>query len=363
MPPLRSLLSEPPQGVANVASVAFSLISCAADLYTGTSYTPLTFYIPATVYAAWFSSSGIGRLCIAIISVSVLIVSSTDSSSSSTLYATLFNAAIRLSTIALVYWIVRRVHHQMQALRQLNERLQALDQQKDKLFGVISHDLRSPFNAVLGYSELLERNLDGASAQARQYARDCHNAARSAYDLLETLLHWAEIQMRRTESKPVVFEASALVERCIESHRPAADLKKITLTKDIIRPASMCFADFSAAETVLRNLINNSIKFTPSGGSIIVGFRSKGEIVEFFVRDSGVGISAEQLGQLFTVAASKASSGTQGERGIGLGLVVCKDLAVLCGGAIEAESTVGKGSCFRFTLPANRKPEGRVQPT
>lgn len=363
MPPLRSLLSEPPQGAANVASVAFSLISCAADLYTGTDYSPLTFYIPAVAYAAWFSSAGVGRLCIAMIAASILIVNFTTSTGASVLYVALFNAITRIAIIVFVYWIVRRVHHQMQALRRLNERLQVLDQQKDKLFGVISHDLRSPFNAVLGYSELLERSLDGASAQARRYARDCHDAARSAYDLLENLLRWAEIQMRQTEPMPVVFEASALVERCIETHRPAAGLKKITFTKDIIGPASMCFADFSAAETVLRNLINNAIKFTPSGGSIIVGLRSNGEVVEFFVRDSGVGISAERLGQLFTVAASKASSGTQGERGIGLGLVVCKDLAVQCGGAIKAESAVGKGSCFRFTLPASRVPEGRARPT
>ena len=357
MLPLRALLSEPPQGVANVASVAFSLIGCAADLHTGTDYSPLTFYLPATVYAAWFSSAGIGRLSIALMAASVLIVNSTEATGAPDLYVALFNALTRIATIIFVFWIVRRVRHQMRALRLLNDQLQELDRQKDKLFGVISHDLRSPFNAVLGYAELLERSLDGASAQARQYARDCHDAARGAYDLLENLLRWAQIQMKRTEPLPVVFEAAALVERCIETHRPAADLKQITLTKDIASPAAMCFADFSAAETVLRNLTNNAIKFTPSGGSVTLGLRAEGETVAFFVRDSGVGMAPERLDRLFTLAASTASAGTQGERGIGLGLIVCRDLAAQCGGAIKAESTFGKGSCFTFMLPARRAPE------
>jgi signal transduction histidine kinase len=355
MSPLRSFLFEPPQGAANVASVAFTLIGCAADLYTGTAYTPLVFYVLAAVYAAWFGGAGIGRLCIVLIAASVLTVSSTDATSTSVVYAALFNSIARIATITLVYWMVRRVHYQMKVLRQLNERLQELDHQKDKLFGVISHDLRSPFNAVLGYTELLERSLDGASSQARQYARNCHNAARSAYDLLENLLNWTQIQMRQTEPTPVIFEAYSLVERCIETLRHGADLKNITLAKDIIDPALMCFADFSAAETVLRNLTNNAIKFTPSGGSIIIGLRSEGEFVEFSVRDSGVGISSERLSQLFTLAESKATSGTQGERGIGLGLVLCKDLVIQCGGAIKAESTAGKGSCFSFTLPKSHK--------
>ena len=353
MPPLRSLVTEPPQGAANVASVAFSLAGCAADLYTGTAYSPLTFYLPATVYAAWFSSLGIGRLCIALIAASVLVVNASEATSPSVLHVVIFNAVTRIATIAFVYWMVRRVRQQMQSLRLLNARLQELDRQKDKLFGVISHDLRSPFNAVLGYSELLERSLQGASAQAQQYARDCHDAARSAYDLLENLLRWAQIQMKRTEPLPVVFEAAALVDRCIETHRSAAELKKVMVTKDIADPAALCFADFSAAETVLRNLANNAVKFTPSGGSIVVGLRPKGAFVEFFVRDSGVGIAPERLGQLFTLAAAKASSGTQGELGIGLGLVVCRDLAAQCGGAVSAESTLGKGSCFSFTLPAS----------
>jgi signal transduction histidine kinase len=294
MPPFRSVLFEPPQDVANIASIVFALIGCAADLYTGTDYSPLTFYFPATVYAAWFGSTGVGRACIATMAISILIVNSTQALSASLLYAALFNAITRIATIIFVYWIVRRVHHQMLALRQLNERLQQLDHQKDKLFGVISHDLRSPFNAVLGYSELLQRNLEGASEQARQYAQHCYDASRSAYDLLENLLQWAQIQMKRTELTPVVFEAGALVQRCIDSNRPAAALKSIVLEQDAVDSSLMCHADFSAAETVLRNLISNAIKFTPSGGSIVVGHRSSGKFVEFFVRDSGVGISPER---------------------------------------------------------------------
>lgn len=360
MPTLRSLFSHPSERTANAVCLVFALAGCIVDLITGADYSPLFFYIPTAIYAAWFCSSSIGRLCITLISASIVAVNFGNSAERVGIEAASFNGATRVATIVLVYWAIRRLHVQMQALRRLNDRLEEVDRQKDKLFGVISHDLRSPFNAVLGYSELLERSLDGASEKTRQHARECHDAARSAYDLLDNLLRWAQIQMKRTELRPSVFEASALVGRCMETHRPAADLKKIKLSAESNDPKLMCFADFSAAETVLRNLVNNAIKFTPSGGSVVVGVRSVEGSVEFFVRDSGVGLTSERLGQLFTLAASPTSPGTQGERGIGLGLAMCKDLADQCNGTIRAESTAGSGSCFWFTLPDSQGPGGKV---
>lgn len=352
MPALRSLFSRPSPRTANVLCLLFALTGGAVDMLTGADYSPLFFYIPTAIYAGWFCTPSVGYVVMAVITSSIVAANIGISAERLGIAAATFNAVTRAATIVLVYWSIQRLHAQMQTLRQLNARLEEADRQKDKLFGVISHDLRSPFNAVLGYSEILERSVDGNPEGARQYARDCHDAARRAYDLLETLLRWAQIQMKRTELAPVAFEASALVGRCVETYRPSAELKKITLTIEPVDPGLMCFADFSAAETVLRNLVNNAIKFTPSGGSAVLGAKAGDTTVEFFVRDSGVGMTPERLQQLFKLAASPISPGTQGERGIGLGLAMCKDLADQCGGAIRVESAAGEGSCFWFTLPA-----------
>jgi signal transduction histidine kinase len=240
----------------------------------------------------------------------------------------------------------------MRALREVNRRLQELDLEKSKLFGVISHDLRSPFNAVLGYAELLERGAhDENPDRIKRYARDCRDAARSAYDLLDNLLQWARLQMRRVELAPAVFETISMIDRCIETQRAAAGLKKVEIAKELIDRDLTCFADFAAAETILRNLINNAVKFTPTGGRVTIAARADGNFTEVSVQDTGVGIADHRLDKLFALATEPAAAGTQGERGIGLGLVLCKELVERSGGRIAAESDVGRGSCLRFTLP------------
>jgi signal transduction histidine kinase len=342
--------------LSNAISLLLAIIGCGIDLLTGIAYSPLIFYVPSVIYAAWFCHPPIGWLSICLISASSLLVNSVDFDSVLKLEIELFNTSTRIATIILVYWIVRSLRRQVVLLRELNSRLQETDREKNKLFGVISHDLRSPFHAILGYAELLTRDAHiQKEERSRQYADNCFMAARTAYGLLENLLQWAQLQMKRVQLVPAVIETKSIIERCIDTHRPAAELKNVDLVIETIDPALTCFADFSAAETVLRNLTNNAIKYTPSGGRIGVGAQAKGDSVEFFVRDTGVGIAADRLDGLFMLAAAPPSPGTQGERGIGLGLMLCMDLIVRCGGRISVESAVGIGSCFRFTLPVPRQ--------
>jgi signal transduction histidine kinase len=351
---IRTAIYKPSERLANSVSLMLAGIGCGIDLLTGIAYSPLIFYIPSIIYAAWFCQLPVGWVCICLISASILLVNSIDLNSVLGLQIELFNVGTRIATIILVYCIVRGLRRHIVLLRELNTRLQELDREKNKLFGVISHDLRGPFHAILGYAELLDRDAHvQGSERSRKYAHNCLMAARAAYELLENLLQWAQVQMKRVQLVPAVFEAGSVIERCVDTLRPAADLKKVDLVADATDPALTCFADFSAAETVLRNLTSNALKFTPSGGRVTIGAQAEGKSIGFFVRDTGVGIAENRLDSLFTLAGAPVSSGTQGERGIGLGLALSKDLIERSGGRISAESTVGAGSTFRFTLPSS----------
>lgn len=202
------------------------------DLLTGTVYSPLIFYIPSVIYAAWFCRAVIGWLCICLISASNLLVNSIDLDSVPGPQIELFNVTTHIATIILVYLIVRGLRRHVVLLGELNSRLQELDREKNKLFGVISHDLRSPFHAILGFAELLDRDEHIHKVErSRKYANNCLMAARMAYGLLENLLQWAQLQMNRIPLTPTVFEAASMVERCIDTHRPAAELKGIELVQ------------------------------------------------------------------------------------------------------------------------------------
>ena len=225
---LRSLIYRPSKRVAGALSLAFVMVGCSVDFFTGTAYSPLIFYIPAVIYAGWLASDRVGWICITLIAI----VDSINVASVSHIGATEFNAITRISTIALVCWVVCRLRREMRMLEDVNCHLREIDLQKNKLFGVIFHDLRSPFNAVLGYAELLERGThDRDPDRTRRYSRACRDAARSAYDLLENLLQWAHLQMKRTEFAPAVFETSAMIDRCMQTQRAAAELKNVEVVK------------------------------------------------------------------------------------------------------------------------------------
>ena len=352
MSKIRKLLFAPSEGEAEVIGLVLIAIGFAIDAITGPNYSNLLFYIPPLTYVAWFSGSRVGWVYVGVVSIIIIVVHLLESAEIQDVRAADYNALTRIVTTAFVFWTVNKLRRTVVALRDANERLERLNEQKNLLFGVVSHDLKTPFNAILGYADLLERPPDKLPPErAREYAGRLGEAARRAFELLANLLRWAQLQMDGTALQPGSVEVRLLAERCVEVQRPAAALKGLEIVIDPIPAALRIYADFAAVQAVVRNLLANAIKFTLPGGRITIGARAVGDKVEISVADTGVGIAESRLPRLFSFVPDRSTLGTGGEAGTGLGLILCKDLVERSGGRLSVESQLGRGSRFAFTLP------------
>ncbi len=238
-----------------------------------------------------------------------------------------------------------------EALKTSEKQLRELNASKDLFFSIIAHDLRSPFNSILGLSELMMDQIEEQDyTELAKYTELIYNTSRTTYDLLVNLLEWSQTQTGKIEFAPEYIELSAFVEEESNLHRQLASMKGIEINIDF-RGKLLAYADRRMLSTVLRNLISNAIKFSFQGSSITIsGFRvNKG--VGLSVSDQGVGIDAENIDKLFRLEESFSTKGTQNERGTGLGLILCREFVERHGGKIWAESKAGNGSTFTFTLP------------
>jgi signal transduction histidine kinase len=224
---------------------------------------------------------------------------------------------------------------------------------KDKFFSIISHDLKSPFNALLGITNLLESKYDKLPSQkVKHYIKIQKDSTTNIYNLLEGLLQWAQTQSGRQQYHFEEIDFSQLCESVI------GQLKAVALNKNIavdnkVQANTIVFADSKALETVTRNIISNAIKFTDIEGRVVIeAERSGGEMI-ISITDSGVGISEEVRKTLFRIESQHSSTGTHNEKGTGLGLILCKDLIENQNGKIWVESEVGHGSKFMFSIPIN----------
>lgn len=232
-------------------------------------------------------------------------------------------------------------------------RLKEINATKDKFFSIIAHDLRSPFNSILGFSEMLRnqaKDLDINTIQ--QYAGLIFSAANQTMELLENLLAWARIQQDRIAFQPREFLLNNLVEEEIGALQAAADKKGILLFSEIYE-LIIVKADADMLRSVCRNLLSNAIKFTRKHGKVRISVKeSQGEI-SISVSDNGIGLSSEAIGNLFKTETSFTTRGTENEKGTGLGLLLCKEFTDKHDGRISIESEPGKGSVFTVTIPAH----------
>lgn len=234
-------------------------------------------------------------------------------------------------------------------IREYSSALEKANAAKDKLFSVISHDLRGPVGSVHTLLELLIQNIFNED-EKEEFLKDAERSVKSILELLETLLHWARSQQNRIEYSPERIDMTELIQENISLLRNAAKNKSIRLTAEICEPV-YAYADRDTMTTVLRNLISNAVKFTPESGEISISATSGENQVEITVKDSGIGISRENVKKLFTIDRSVVRHGTNREKGTGLGLVMCKEFVDKNRGNIRVETRVGKGSSFIVTLP------------
>ena len=236
-------------------------------------------------------------------------------------------------------------------LKENEGRLLELNATKDKFFSIIAHDLKSPFNSIAGFSDLLveqvrEKNYEGIE----EYATIIQDSSQRVMDLLMNLLEWSRSQTGRMQYNPEFVELVGLLNQVCELMNDTAHQKSITLDLKIPRTAPI-IADKAMLSTVLRNLLSNAVKFTNPGGTITISIVQKPQELLISFADNGVGIRKEQIDKLFRIDQSYSTTGTLNEKGTGLGLILCKEFVEKHGGKICVESEVGQGSRFYFTLP------------
>lgn len=236
-------------------------------------------------------------------------------------------------------------------LEKYSEDLKRSNDAKDKLFSIISHDLRSPFNSMLGFLNILTDDHEIISeVEKKSVILDLKKTSENTFELLENLLTWSRTQTGGIKVSQIYFDLSAIVDVQFDVLKNAAASKNINLTNHITNETNV-YADRDMVKTILLNLINNAIKFTLPGGNINVNAAVKNNDVEISVEDNGVGIEESVLVNMFKSDKSHSTLGTLKEIGTGLGLLICKEFAELNNGKIWAESEAGKGSVFIFTLP------------
>jgi len=240
-----------------------------------------------------------------------------------------------------------------EALRKSEDKLLQLNAQKDKFFSIIGHELRNPFTAIIGFSDLLaeqikEKDYEGID----KYAKFIGQSSKQALNLLMNLLEWSRAQTGRIEFNPEKLNLEDVIEENKMHFSIIAKQKVITIKKVISNDLTV-FADRPMLSTVLRNLISNAIKFTGEKGKIKISAEKSGKKVTVNVSDNGIGIEPEKLKKLFQLDVSNSTPGTNNEKGTGLGLILCKEFVEKHGGKIWVQSKPGKGTTFYFTLFCN----------
>lgn len=249
--------------------------------------------------------------------------------------------------------LLARIKTHIQLKKQAEE-LEFQNATKDKFFSIISHDLKNPIASIIGFSELLSEDYkDIERSKIKKFSTIINKSANFTLDLLQNLLEWSRVQ---TESiKPVKsnFNLSNLINTVIESCEGQTTVKKIDITTNFSSDLNV-YADTKMIDTVLRNLLANAIKFTPNGNSITISAEEKiienKKVVETIVKDTGIGISEENMAKLFEIGHNYTSLGTNEEKGTGLGLILCKEFITQNNGTIRVESEENVGSSFIFTI-------------
>lgn len=237
-------------------------------------------------------------------------------------------------------------------LKKSTQNLIKLNETKDRFISIISHDLRTPFSSILGFTDLLANDDELTDDERKQYIKYIQESSRSMLALVNSLLDWTRLQTGRIKFEPEKIDVSKVITDSVNALSGSAMQKGIEVTS-YVNQSLFLFVDKHLITQVFNNLISNAIKFTNRGGVITISTEAvaNSRFVKFNVKDTGVGIKEDDLAKLFSVDAKFTSEGTAGEKGSGLGLSLVKEIVEKHGGTILVESEYGKGTEFIFTLP------------
>ena len=256
---------------------------------------------------------------------------------------------------------VEKQLHAVEAARAQD--LDELNARKDRFFSIVSHDLRTPFNGLIGNAQLLQmlledNNIDGEIAEITEFIL---SSAQSAHRLLENLLSWSMIQRGVLDFRPEVLNLDELIHSTAEIFMPGAELKNIQVVI-LVNKETKGYADPNIFKTILRNLISNAIKFTPERGKVTIAARpqlkldsEEPKFIEITVTDTGMGINELDMNKLFKIDVHHTTKGTAKEEGAGLGLILSKEMAEFNQGKLWIESKQGRGTTATFTIPFAQK--------
>jgi len=264
-----------------------------------------------------------------------------------------YNLREKKVACAMIHNISERIEIEEKKKEITNELIE-LNKNKDKFFSIIAHDLKSPFQGLLGFSELLDDDFyELSEEEKKRFVENIRTTSKILYNLVENLLQWSRLQSGRIQFEPDEIDIHTLVNRSIEILKANIQKKKIFLENNISKN-SVLTADEIMIQQVVQNLLSNAIKFTPAGGKISLFDERTDHVYKFTIEDTGVGIPKEVVPELFNIDSHYTTNGTENENGTGLGLILCKEFVERNGGNISVESEVGKGSKFKVVLPADK---------
>ena len=246
--------------------------------------------------------------------------------------------------------LVARVRTHLKLQQRENE-LKDLNSTKDTLLSVISHDLKTPFFNIMGLGEILLNEYDSfPDEEKKEFIRNIVDSSRVSHNLLDNLLNWTRIQTGKMVCNPDLIELKDVADDIFALVNPQAQNKEVELERDF-KGDTRSYADSNMLQTILRNLVTNAVKYTPRGGKVTLRIKGDADRVDIQVIDTGIGIPADRLNDMFGPGKLTSTPGTENEPGTGFGLILTREFVTLNKGSISVESEEGKGATFRVALP------------
>lgn len=270
---------------------------------------------------------------------------------------------LSISGGALSFWLYRRSEAQKVLLAEKTEEIERrrqelteLNNTKDKLFSIIAHDLRGPIGSLKAAPDVLEFLIKREEFDTvNQFSGTLRQAVGQVYDLLDSLLLWAQTQRGDLEVNLREVPVVVLLDKIIKLYEPVAAKKELTLKQEVNPKELIAIVDENSILTILRNLLNNAIKFSPKGREIILSARlHSNDGIELTVQDFGTGMNEDQIEKLFQADKTKTRVGTGGEKGSGLGMILVKELISLNNYQFNIQSKLGEGTTVAITIPPSK---------